>query len=206
MMSFKNRKRTAFLIYFVILGLAPTATWGQGNASRPQTEDSKPPVKFKVADGALELSATGAWSQVEPSFNMIEAEFKIPRVDQDKDQADGRLTVMGSGGSVQQNIERWYGQFVMPDGSPTERAAKLDEFKVGEVEVHYVDITGTYLDSGSGGPFGPKTERPDYRMLAAILVTPDNGNYFLKFYGPTATVTANEAAFKELVRSVRIVD
>lgn len=178
---------------------------GQPVNSGKQDSDP-PPIEFVVADGALKLRAPGTWSQVEPAFNMIEAEFKIPQSAQNRDQADGRLTVMGSGGSVQQNIVRWYDQFVQPDGSPTADAAKVEEFKVGPIEVHYVDISGTYLDSGAGGPQGPKTERPGYRMLAAILITPKNGNYFLKFYGPSGIVSHHESGFKELVRSAQLVN
>ncbi len=42
------------------------------------------------------------------------------------------------------------------------------------------------------GPVAPAVERPNYRMLAAIIETGGAGNYFLKFYGPEKTVAANE--------------
>ena len=46
--------------------------------------------------------------------------------------------------------------------------------------------------------------RENYRMLAAIVQTKDSGNYFLKFYGPKATVTENEKAFRDVVDSLQV--
>ena len=46
-------------------------------------------------------------------------------------------------------------------------------------------------------------ELPNYRMLAAIVVTPE-ANFFIKYYGPRKTVTGNEKPFKEMVDSLGI--
>ena len=69
-------------------------------------------------------------------------------------------------------------------------------------DVTLVDIPGTYKDS-PGGPFaGGKTiDRPDYRMLAAIVEGPD-GNYFLKFYGPAATVEQHADGFRTMIEGM----
>jgi hypothetical protein len=57
-----------------------------------------------------------------------------------------------------------------------------------------------------GGPFaGGKTiMRENYRMLGAIIQTKDKGNYFLKLYGPKATIDENEKGFQELVKSLKV--
>ena len=70
-------------------------------------------------------------------------------------------------------------------------------------KVLLVDIPGTYLDK-PGGPFagGPTIKRPDYRMLAAIVQTPEAGNYFLKFYGPAATVETHAAGFRTMIEGM----
>jgi gluconolactonase len=70
--------------------------------------------------------------------------------------------------------------------------------------VTLVDIPGTYKDS-PGGPFagGAAVDRPDYRMLAAIVETPDRrGNHFLKFYGPAKTVAAHADGFRAMVEGM----
>jgi hypothetical protein len=43
-------------------------------------------------------------------------------------------------------------------------------------------------------------------MLAAIVETEDNGNYFVKFYGPKATVDKNADAFHSMIESLKIVN
>ena len=61
------------------------------------------------------------------------------------------MTIMGAGGSVEANIDRWIGQFTQPDGSDTKKAAKIEQKKIGGQEVHLVDVAGTYKDQR--GPF-----------------------------------------------------
>ena len=82
--------------------------------------------------------------------------------------------------------------------------------RVAGCSVTIVDIPGTYLDQ-PGGPFagGPTVKRPGYRMLAAIVETPkgadgqsSNGNYFLKFYGPAATVERHAAGFQKMIEGM----
>lgn len=190
-----------FMAAIVVLGssLNGLAQDKTDTAKKPAQEEKT--TKFSVADGRLHFWASANWEQVDPAYNMIEAEFKIGKVEGDKN--DGRMTVMGSGGSVEDNLNRWYAQFVQPDGSESADKAKVEKMEVNGIKVHFVDIDGTYLD---GSPFGAKTERPEYRMLAAIFETPDNGNYFVKFYGPKATVAANVDRFKALMNSAKIMD
>ncbi len=184
------------LLVLWVLPMAPVGA--QGSATR--VDETRP---VEVAEGALQFQVPKAWETIQPKINFIEAEFKIPRVE--GDSADGRMTIMGAGGSVEQNIQRWIDQFVQPDGGSSEDAAKIKKIEVRGLPVHIVDISGTFLE-GSGGPFGPKTERPGYRMLAAIIETPDNGNYFVKLYGPAKTIEANAKRFHAMIKSAEVVD
>jgi hypothetical protein len=45
--------------------------------------------------------------------------------------------------------------------------------------------------------------REKYRMLSLIVQTEKLGNYFVKFYGPAATVEKNKAAFEGMVKSLQ---
>jgi hypothetical protein len=112
------------------------------------------------------------------------------------------MTVMGAGGSVEANIERWYGQFSQPDGGSTKDKSSTKTLKVAGRDVTLVDIAGTYKDS-PGGPFagGKAIDRPEYRMLAAIVEGPD-GSYFLKFYGPAATVEKHADGFRKMIEGM----
>ncbi len=182
----------SFLGTFAILTLSFTAL-----AAEPDEKT------IKLADGVLVLTAPKDWVRKEPANNIVEHEFAAPKVE--GDAIDGRITIMGSGGTVQQNIDRWQGQFTQPDGKETKDATKVSKKMVSGLEVHVVDITGTYQDS-PGGPFAPgkKTARDGYRMLGAIIIAPKIGNYFVKFYGPEKTVTKYEADFGKLVDSLTV--
>jgi hypothetical protein len=160
---------------------------------------------FTIADGAASLEAPAAWKRVQPKSGIVETEFAIPSDGNGPDGGPlppGRMTVMGAGGSVEANIERWYGQFVQPDGGSTKDKASTKKLKVAGRDVTLVDIAGTYKDS-PGGPFagGATIDRPGYRMLAAIVEGPD-GNYFLKFYGPTATVEQHADGFRKMIEGM----
>lgn len=144
--------------------------------------------------GKYKVTAPGAWKQQQPKSGIVMYEFSSPATEGDK--ADGRMTVMAAGGSVDANVDRWYGQFSQPDGGNTRERAKVEKRTIAGREVHLVDISGTYRDQ-----LGGNTELPNYRMLAAIVVTPE-ANFFIKYYGPRKTITANEKPFTQMVESL----
>lgn len=156
------------------------------------------PATIKIAGGKLQLKAPGTWNRKQPQTAIVEHEFAIPASQGDK--ADGRLTIMAASGGVQPNIDRWYGQFTQPDGGSTRERAKVTKSKVAGQEVHIVDVSGTYKDQR--GPVAPAVERPNYRMLAAIIATKSGQDYFLKLYGPERTIAENEKAFVGMIEGL----
>jgi hypothetical protein len=156
---------------------------------------------FSIGGNAFSLRAPEGWQRVQPKSNMVETEFAIAATAED--QPAGRMTVMGAGGTVEANIDRWCGQFSQPDGSDTKDKTSTKTLKVAGCTVTLVDIPGTYLDQ-PGGPFagGPTVKRPGYRMLAAIVETPEQGNSFLKFYGPAATVERHTDGFQKMIEGM----
>ena len=180
---------------------AETTTSGDSADAETDETQAPEPLTFSVAGGNLNFTTTGQWKSVKPKSRMLEYEVKVPRVEDDK--RDGRLTIMGAGGSIDANVARWEGQFSQADGSATK--AKVTEETVEDMKVTMVDISGTYVET-MGGPFsgGKKVENPDFRVLAAIIATPEAGNYFVKLIGPKATINANEEAFVEAIKGVTL--
>jgi hypothetical protein len=173
----------------------------QEKAAKEVAQDPEPTIEVVVADGRLDFRAPKVWEQKKPRFNIVEAEFEAKSSKPDTTAA--RLTIMASGGSIEQNLERWVGQFSQEDGSNTEDHTKQKEEKVNGMKVFLVDITGTYADSA--GPFaGNATQRKGYRMLGAIVETKVAGNYYFKMYGPQATMDEHEKRFLEMVKSVKL--
>jgi hypothetical protein len=163
--------------------------------------DEKGDHTFSLAGGKLSLTAPANWQRKEPANRIVEVEFAVPPV---KDDArPGRLTAMGASGSVEANVDRWVGQFIGPGGAAVK--PQRDKTTVGGAEVEIVDLSGTYKDA-PGGPFaGGKTiNRDNYRMLGAIIQTKAAGNYFLKLYGPKATIDENAESFRKMVKDMQV--
>lgn len=180
----------------VALVVTSMSGWGLADEAAPAAAR----LAFTIGDGGFSLSAPTGWTRVEPKSRIVETEFAIPA---EGGLEPGRMTVMGAGGSIEANIERWFGQFSQPDGSATKDHAALKKLSVAGCKVTLVDVSGTFRDMPSGPFAGGKTvERPDYRMLAAIVETPAQGNYFLKFYGPAVTVTKYVDGFQAMVEGL----
>lgn len=179
---------------FAILALC-IALSGGASAS---AEEGK---SFAVGEKTkFELVTPANWVVKQPKVRIIEFEFEVPVAE--GDEIPGRVTVMGAMGGVDANVERWKGQFKTADGE--EVKPEIKQFEAGGQQVHYVDIKGTYADS-VGGPFagGKVVQRPDYRMIGAIISTKEDGQYFVKFYGPAKTVTAAEPGFKKMIEELK---
>lgn len=188
-------KYVMVLVAFVSICLAGVVCQAQDSTDKQQT-----PLVFKIADDSIQLSAPGSWEKVQPGSNMVEAEFAVPKIG--GDPKNGRITIMRAGGSVAANVARWASQFKNADGTPVKSVEPTTTSVAGQT-VHLVDISGTFADS-MGGPFGPKTDMPNYRMLGAIIETKDHGTCFIKFYGPQATIAANADGFKKMVTEMRL--
>ena len=205
LMSYLRFKSVLCLASLICLstGMLPHQTTGQ--ESEPKDGKAANPIKITVANGDIQFTATGNWMSVRPRIGMLEAELKIPRMGDDTE--DGRLTIMGAGGSVEANVARWQNQFKQPGGSQTRQKPRLEKQKIAGQTVSIVDISGTFLDS-PGGPFSgqAKVERENYRMLAAIIETSANGKYFVKLTGPKATIDKNEDHFKAMINSMKVVE
>ena len=181
----------------LIVAILPLVGAAPAVAQAVVAEDAR---AFSIGGGSFLLEAPAGWKRVQPKSGIVETEFAIPSAG---DLPAGRMTVMGAGGSVQANVERWYGQFAQPDGSATKDKATTKAIKLAGSTVTMVDVSGTFKDM-PGGPFaGGKTiERPDYRMLAAIIETAESGSHFLKFYGPAATVAKEADGFRKMVEGL----
>lgn len=182
------------------------AAIGIGIGATTNAADKKNDGKMLLADEHFEMTVPDKWERKQPSNNIIEYEYEVPA--STGDARPSRMTMMGAGGSVEANINRWYGLFRQPDGSETSKTAKVEQKKVVGQEVTVVDLSGTYLDK-PGGPLAPgKTvEREDYRMLAAIVETTKKGkktgNYFIKLVGPRQTIADNKEAFEKMIESLK---
>ncbi len=141
----------------------------------------------------LTLQVPEDWKQ-KPGDRLRKAQFEVPAAEGDKD--GGELVVFyfgkGSGGSVQDNIQRYTKQF-----DADERKLKILEGESQQGKYTLIELAGTYNKS-IGPPIAMKTTKmAGARMLAVILHSEKYGNFFIRLTGPEKTVTANANAFRE---------
>lgn len=180
---------------------APAATDPSETRAAVENKPDKERVKLilhELAEGELTFKAPEDWKPVKRRNNIIEMEFAVPG--ETEEETPGRLTMMASGGSIEANLARWIGQFKGTGAGTNRERAKIEKEKVAGMPLTILDISGTFMDS-MRGPFGPKVEKPDHRMIAGILQTGSVGNYFFKFVGPASLVEANSEAFRDLLKS-----
>jgi hypothetical protein len=160
------------------------------------------PTVMEIAGGKVVLEAPPEWKKVNPRFpNMVQYEFNAPK-EAAEGEAPVRVTVMASGGGVQGNLERWYGQFSQPDGRSTKDVAKIEEFEVDGVKIYWVKITGTY----SGGMMGggrPAPAKENHQLMSGIIVTPQDGMYFVTATGPIEECEKLSEGFKKMLEGLK---
>jgi len=175
-------------------GMAGSSGGGAAGGAEPTAADGT------KAFAPFSLRVPKGWTESTPTSNMRAAQFVISG-----DAGDAELIVYyfgeGQGGSVEANVDRWYGQFEQPDGAPTRDKAIRTERKVDGLAVTLLNVKGRYVANIK--PTSPeKHNEPNFQMLAAIIET-DNGPYFFKMVGPDKTVTAAEKDFAAMIDSIK---
>lgn len=146
--------------------------------------------------GSLLWTDPPSWKRRPPSSSMRKAEYGVPHAAADTE--DGECSVItfgqGQGGGVEQNIDRWKGQFDAPTESKT---ATSD---VNGMHVTTLSIAGTFKGGGMPGA-APTAPKSGSRMIASVVEAPD-GMWFFKLTGPDATVKAATDAFNAMIASM----
>ena len=156
-------------------------------------------AKSRIRIGELTATVNEGWIQEVPSSSMRLTQFRLPASERGIDDAE--LAVFSSiGGSVQNNLSRWFDQFSQPDGSDSKEKARVQEFSVNEMSATIADLTGTF--TGGGMPMSQPVEKKDYRLLAAIVVGASDVYYF-KLVGPEKTVERWATSFGEFIGDLR---
>jgi hypothetical protein len=152
-------------------------------------------IRAETAAG-VHWTAPASW-KAQAARPMRAATYVVPAAPGDKE--DGECGIyyfgQGKGGSVDNNLKRWIGQF-----EPAEQAARRGKRTINGLNVTSIDLSGTY--TGAGGPMAAtKTIKRGYRMLGAIVEAPE-GLIFIKFIAPAKTAAANQANFENLLKSL----
>jgi len=164
----------------------------------PAAADVKP-VRSEAS--GLRFAVPGDWARVPAPSDMRAAQFRVPHAAGDAEDAELVLFFFGAGqgGSAEQNVERWTGQFTQPGGKPSKDAAVVTIRTVNGLKQTSVDVSGTYKPAPMGGAGG--AEKPGWRLLAAVVEGP-GGPWFWRLTGPDATIAAAKPQFDALMASL----
>jgi hypothetical protein len=187
--------------WVLLLGLGVLA-WAPAAGRADDKKDDKGTV---VEIDGLKSQAPAGWKVEEPSNKLRTHQIRIPKAKGDKDDAE--LVVFyfgeGGGGGTAENIKRWKGLMIPPEGKKIDDVSKVEELKAGNVKMTLLDVTGTYLYKEK--PFDPNAKaekRPDYRLMGVVFESP-KGPYFMRLVGPAKTVGENDKAFKEWLKNFK---
>jgi hypothetical protein len=173
--------------------LAACASHGVATSQTSSTQSS---------EGSLKFSAPAEWISEKPTSKMRIAQYKLPKVA--GDQEDATLVVyyfgQGQGGTSAANIERWVNQMQQPDGGQSKDRARESSQTINGLKVDTVDISGTYTAEMAPGS-GTFNDKPNFRMRAAVVETP-KGSYFIKLVGPEKTINNQDQPFATFLKSL----
>jgi hypothetical protein len=186
-----RRGACALLLFLPLLAGEPV--------SRALGQDQKGVV---IDFDGLKSAAPASWKEETVASKMRYKQFRLPRTGEGK--ADAELVIFRDiGGTAKENVERWKGQFLPPEGKKIDDVARVTEFKVSGAEVTYLDISGTFLYKARPFDANEKPEkRPDYRMLAVYFKGPKNV-YFIKLTGPARTVEHYKPGFDDWLKAFK---
>lgn len=179
------------------------------SCSKTPAEPDPPPPTVTSAPAVKPLSWTvpGAWTTLDaPRSGPTKAIYRTTKAGDDKEEAQVEVHFHGTGaaGDPEKRFKEWFDQF---DGDVGKDAVR-ERFKAGTLDVETVEVSGTYKIA-LGPPVGPKKQAPmqmvkqNFRLLGAVVKTPDRGNWFFKLAGPDDTVKAARDAFRGMLESAQ---
>lgn len=186
-------RRASWLGLIVLAG----AACNSAETSSPSAGDKGALVDF---DGK-QSRAPAEWKEEKVAVALRYMQFRLPKIKDDK--ADAEVVIFkGIGGSAKQNIDRWKGMFIAPDGKSLEDVANVSEMKVGKVGVHYLDVSGTYkYKERPSDPNAKEERRPGSRMIGVVY---DGDNvYHIRMVGYAATIEHYKKGFDEWLKGFK---
>src|SRR5215510_12796335 len=160
-------------------------------------------VAFGFSFATLKYDVPAGWVAKKPSSSMRVADFDLPKVAGDPEDATTTIFFFGAqqGGSVQANMDRWIGQLAQPDGRASTAVARTATLTSHGLKVSIVDVSGSYVAETAPGS-GQNFNKPGFRQIAAVVETP-GGNYYVKCTGPAKTVAKWEQSYFDLLKTLR---
>ena len=154
--------------------------------------NNKPESNF-IQIGNLTARLPDNWNVVKPSSSMRLMEFQIG-----ENNSEASMAVFKNiGGTIDDNLERWAGQFGY---QLLDENVRLTKETISGIDFHIISILGTYTNTMA---FSPNAAKPknNYRLLGAIASTSD-GLYYFKLTGPNDIINNEIEEFSYFIQSL----
>lgn len=152
---------------------------------------------------ALKYDMPEGWTSKAPSSRMRVAEFVLPKVAGDAEDASLVITFFGGqGGTVQANLDRWLTQMTQPDGRASKDVAKTSNLKTNDLTLTIMDLPGTFVAEVAPGS-SEHHNKPGFHLRAAVIEG-KGGPFFVRLVGPSKTVAKWDASVQAFFKSLRI--
>ncbi|HYV35670.1 MAG TPA: hypothetical protein VE988_08195 [Gemmataceae bacterium] len=167
------------------------------------TDASNTPNQGDVVKlGKLSGKAPASWKEEKPSSTMRLSQFRLPKAEGDAEDAELAIFFFESGGSVQDNIDRWKGMFTAPEGKSIDQVTKVEKFQVAGINTTYSDIHGTFAFKDMNKQNSKVQKKANYRHIGVILESPE-GQYVLRLSGPASTIEAHKKGFDDWLKNLK---
>jgi hypothetical protein len=194
-------KRSCPALIVVLLSLAacahhdPAPTTGASSA--PATAA---PATTSAVLGPFTMKVPSDWQPKTITSKMRAADYVLPAAP--GDEAELVIYYFGAegAGTIEDNVDRWLGQFTQPDGKATRDVAKIQTTKIAGQDATLVTASGHFVASAMPGG-GEAVDKLDQSLLAAIIASP-SGPYYFKLVGATKTVNASSTQFRAMLDSL----
>ena len=176
--------------------------------SHPSDEPANQRATSTPAVAPLQYTVPSTWEKTESSDTKERrAGFKVSRAGDDKEDGEALVLFFGTGsaGDRDKIWDDWFAQF---DGNPKADAKRADFEGTHGLKVETWQFLGNYkLNMGPhkrGMTKSPvQMVKNGFRMLSAVVHTPDRGNWFFRLVGPDQTVQAAAPDFKAMLDSAQ---
>ena len=136
-----------------------------------------------TAEGRDLLWTVPAGWESKPGASMRKGSYRVKAA---KAEADLAITAFpGATGGLDANLNRWRGQVGLAPLPPAEVTAAVEKFEANGLSFIVVDYQG-----------------PATQLLGAIVAYNEN-SWFFKLTGPTATVSAAKADYRQFLHSIK---
>ena len=156
----------------------------------------------RVALGPFSMAPPASWVVKPVTSSMRVAAYELPAGTGEEAELVVYYFGASGAGSVDANLDRWFGQFTQPDGRTTREVAKIEHVQFAGQDATLVSVAGHYHAAAMPGG-NDVVDKPDQALLAAIIASP-SGPYFFKLVGAKKTIDANAASFRSMLSSLQL--